>query len=58
MTTEIFGIKYYDVKEAAQKLPVTEQTIKAWCRSGKLKSHKIGRKIYIPVDKLKELCSD
>ncbi len=54
MVVVISGIKFHNVKEVADRFPVTEQTIKNWCRSGRLKSRKIGREIYITEDDINE----
>ena len=54
MPTEIQGIKFYTVQEAAKALQVTAQTIRAWIKQGKLKSQRIGRPILITESNLEE----
>ena len=54
MPTEIQGIKFYTVQEAAQSLQVTAQTIRAWIKQGKIKSQRIGRPILITENNLRE----
>lgn len=52
MATVIEGIKFYNIQETAKTLRVTPQTIRAWIKQGKLKSHRIGRPILITENSL------
>jgi excisionase family DNA binding protein len=54
MPTEIQGIKFYTVTEAAKGLQVTTQTVRAWIKQGKLRGQRIGRPILITEENLKE----
>ena len=47
MPTEIQGIKFYTVREAAGELQVTTQTIRTWVKRGKLRGQRVGRPILI-----------
>jgi excisionase family DNA binding protein len=53
MPTEIQGIKFYTVQEAAKALQVTAQTIRAWIKQGKLPAQRIGRPILITDENIK-----
>ena len=44
--------KFYTTKTAAEKLNVTEQTIKKWIYAGKLDAQKIGKKWSISEDNI------
>ena len=49
-------MQYYNTKEAAEYLRLSEQTIRIWYRSGKLKGSKPGgRKILFTKDDLDNL---
>jgi excisionase family DNA binding protein len=54
MATEIEGIKFYTIPEAAEALHVTPQTIRAWIKQGKLKGRRVGRPILITEKNLKD----
>jgi excisionase family DNA binding protein len=54
MPTEIQGITFYTIPEAAQELRVTPQTVRKYIKLGKLKSQRIGKPIYITKENLKE----
>lgn len=54
MATEIEGIKFYTISEAAEVLNVTPQTVRAYIKQGKLKGKRIGRPILITENNLKE----
>jgi excisionase family DNA binding protein len=54
MATEIEGIKFYTIPEAAEALHVTPQTIRAWIKQGKLKARRVGRPILITEKNLKD----
>jgi excisionase family DNA binding protein len=43
---------YFNVKEAAEILRVTEITMRRWCTTGLIKSKKIGKKWLIPEEEL------
>lgn len=52
MPTEITGIVFYTVQEAAAELEVTAQTIRAWIKADKLDGRRIGRPILITEESL------
>ena len=43
---------YFNVEEAAKTLRVTRTTMRRWCKSGLIKSKKIGKKWLIPEEEL------
>ena len=53
MTTKIEGVTLYTIPEAAEKLGVSQNTIRAYIKSGKLKGHKVGRPIFITEKDIK-----
>lgn len=57
MPTEIEGIKFYTIKEVAEALKVTPQSIRMWIKGGKLKAQRIGRPILITEKNIKEFLS-
>jgi len=54
MAIVIEGIKFYTIRDAAQALRVTPQTIRAWIKQGRLKAQRIGRPILITEGNLRE----
>jgi excisionase family DNA binding protein len=54
MAIVIEGIKFYTIRDAAQALRVTPQTIRAWIKKGRLKGQRIGRPILITEGNLRE----
>lgn len=54
MATTIEGIKFYTVKEVAEALGVTAQTVRSYIREGKLQGKRIGRPILITENALKD----
>lgn len=54
MPTVIEGIKFYRVPEVAEALQVTPQTVRAWIKTGRLRSQRIGKPILITETNLKE----
>ena len=54
MATVIEGVKFYTIRELAQALHITPQTVRAYIKQGKLKSKRIGRPIFITENNLKE----
>ena len=42
--------EFYTVEELADKLKVSEQTIRLWIRQGKLESYQFGRAHRIPAE--------
>ena len=54
MPTLIEGIKFYTIQETAAALRVTPQTIRAWIKTGRLQSQRIGRPILITENNLRE----
>jgi excisionase family DNA binding protein len=54
MPTVIEGITFYTIPEVAQALRVTPQTIRAWIKTGRLRSQRIGRPIFITENNLRE----
>lgn len=55
MGMTIENVKLYTVQEAASILHVTEQTVRAYVKSGKLKGQRIGRPILISEGAIREL---
>lgn len=53
MPTEIEGIRFYTVAEAAEALKVTPQTIRKYIKEGKLEAKRIGRPLLITENNLK-----
>ena len=45
------------VSEAAEIADVHEETIRRWCRSGRLSAQKVGLCLFINLAELRELCS-
>ena len=58
MPTLIEGIKFYTIQETAAALRVTPQTIRAWIKTGRLQSQRIGRPILITENNLKEFLQE
>ncbi len=54
MPKEIEGITLFTIPETAMALKVTSQTMRTWIKQGKIKSHRIGRPIYITTNNLWE----
>ena len=54
MPTIIEGIKFYRIPEVAEALQVTPQTVRAWIKTGRIRSQRIGRPILITETNLKE----
>jgi excisionase family DNA binding protein len=52
---ELFGIKYYEVNEAAVFLHYSDETIRRMCRDRRLDAKKIGKEWLIPEESLKKL---
>jgi excisionase family DNA binding protein len=46
------------VAEAAEHLSLSTWTIRQWCLTGKLASHKIGSRVLIPLDAIDELLKE
>jgi len=44
----------YDVKECAEMLNISEQTVRKYVRNGSLKGQKVGGKQYVTEDTIKE----
>lgn len=51
--TTIQGINFYTVREAALDLNVSQQTIRAWLRMGRLRGQRIGRPVYIREESIR-----
>jgi len=49
---------FYTVDELAEMLKVSTQTIRAWIKSGKLKSFKIGKAHRIPDTEVQRLIAE
>ena len=45
----------YTLQEAAELLRMSEHSIYLWCRSGKLKASKPGRKWLIPAEEIQRI---
>lgn len=54
MATVIEGVKLYTVRQAAEELNVTPQTIRTWINQGKLKAQAVGRCILLTEGNLKD----
>ena len=54
MPRTIDGIKLYEVHEIAKDLGISENTIRGYLKSGKLKGKKLGKKWFVPAQSLKE----
>ena len=50
---DIEGIVLYDVKDLAEKLNITTQTVKIYIRTKKIQAQRIGGKYYVSSDNLK-----
>ena len=48
-------MEIYTVEQAAEKLTVSPQTIRAWLRNGTLPGHKVGHFWRITDDDIKEM---
>lgn len=57
MPIEIEGIKLYTIREIAEALNVTPQSIRLWIKDGKLKAQRIGRPMLITEKNLREFLS-
>lgn len=44
----------YDVKECAEMLNISEQTVRKYVRNGSLKGQKVGGKQYVTEDTIKD----
>lgn len=51
----IKGKNYITVKTAADRLQMTEQTIRAWIRKGKLSAVKLGKPLFINEEEINNL---
>jgi excisionase family DNA binding protein len=47
MATVIEGIKFFTLMETAEALQVTQQTVRAYIKKGRIQSTRIGRPILI-----------
>jgi len=47
-------MKVYDVKELAGIFKVNERTVRRWIKENRFKYRKVGRKIYVSEEALKE----
>lgn len=50
--------EFYTTEELAEYLKLSEQTIRLWIRSGKVKSYKFGRAHRIPIDEVRRLLDE
>ena len=48
-------VTVYDVEECAELLKVNPQTIRRYIKSGKLKGQKVGGRLYVTADTIKDL---
>ena len=51
---KVEDLTVYDVEEAAELLKVTAPTVRRYIKNGKLRSQKVGGKLYVTTDTLKE----
>jgi excisionase family DNA binding protein len=49
MPTIFNGVTFYTVKEVSEILQLSEQSIRKYIRTGKLRGQKIGKPVYIPA---------
>lgn len=54
MATEIQGVKFYTVRETAEALNVTPQTVRKYIKEGRLKGQRVGRPILITEKDVRE----
>jgi len=52
---QIIDKSFYTVDEVAESMKVTKEAVRGWCRDGKLKATKFGKRFYIPAKSLKEV---
>ncbi len=52
---EFEGVKYFTVAETAERLNLSEQTIRRWIREGRLKAAKLGRSYMVSIDSIRSL---
>ena len=55
MPTERLGIKFYNLKEAADVLGVSYATVKNYRAAGRISGQRIGRSILVPEEELLRL---
>lgn len=55
---EFEGVKYFTVAETAERLNLSEQTIRRWIREGRLKAAKLGRSYMVSIDSIKSLITN
>lgn len=51
---QIDDLKAFDVQELAVKLELTPQSVRAYIKAGKLKGCKVGTKLYVTEQALKD----
>jgi excisionase family DNA binding protein len=54
MPTIFNGVTFYTVKEVSEILQLSEQSIRKYIRTGKLRGQKIGKPVYIPAKSLND----
>jgi excisionase family DNA binding protein len=52
---EFEGVKYFTVAETAERLNLSEQTIRRWIRVDRLKAAKLGRSYMVSIDSIRSL---
>lgn len=55
MVIEFNNLKFYDLKETIKILNVSRITIYRYISNGKIKAQKIGGRLYVPEESIKEL---
>jgi excisionase family DNA binding protein len=51
---QIKNESYYTVDEIAESMAVSKEAVREWCRSGKLKASRFGKRLYIPAESIKQ----
>jgi len=45
---------FYTVEEVADRMKVSKKAVREWCRDGKLKASRFGKRLYIPAESIKQ----
>jgi len=54
MVIQIKNESYYTVDEIAESMAVSKEAVREWCRTGKLKASRFGKRLYIPAESIKQ----
>jgi len=55
---EVEGITLYTIKETAKQLSISEQTVRRYIKTGRLKGKRIGRPVLITSSELKRFITE